>query len=96
MIGKRKIIARDEVRSAHILRANIGLEIGLGLVGAVYVGAEGKPCREIMHKRESDAHIFVVRAQIEKLGEASDRNQTKFCPFPGAIIRQDKVFSREK
>src|SRR6266566_2176581 len=44
VISKRKNIPRVEVRRAHVLRANIGLEIGLGLVSGVNVGVKGKPC----------------------------------------------------
>src|SRR4029453_7121296 len=54
VISKRKNIPRVEVRSAHVLRANIGLEIGLCLVGCVNVGVKGEPCREVMRKRQSD------------------------------------------
>src|SRR6266576_5722685 len=96
VIGNREDVIGVEVRRAHVLRANIGLEIGLGLVSAVNVSAEGKPCREVMRERQSDVSVFVVRAHIEEMVKASDRNQTKFLPFLGAIIRQDNVFSREK
>src|SRR5437660_2408347 len=96
MIGNRKNVVRVEVRSAHVFRANIRLEIGLGLVSGVNVGAEGKPCREIMRKRQSDVSVFVVRAHIEKLVKASDRKQMKFGPLHGAVIGEDNVFSREK
>src|SRR6266496_3048991 len=96
VISKRKNIPRVEVRSAHVLRANIGLEIGLGRVSGVNVSAEGKPCREVMRKRQSDVQVFVVRARIEELVKASDRKQMKFAPLLEAIIREGNVFSREK
>ena len=51
MIAQRKNIVRVEVRSAHVLRTNVGLEIRLGLVSGVNVGTEGKPGREIMRNR---------------------------------------------
>src|SRR6266516_2395887 len=67
VISKRKNIPRVEVRSAHVLRANIGLEIGLGLVSGVNVSTEGKACREVMRKRQSDVHVLVVCPHIQKL-----------------------------
>src|SRR6266516_4594384 len=96
VIGKRKNVTRVEVRSAHVLRPNIGLEIGLCLVGCVNAGVKREPCREVMRERQSEVSVFIVRARIEKLGKAPHANQTELCPFPGAIVREDKVFSREK
>src|SRR5207244_5286414 len=95
MIGNRKNVVRVEVRSAHVFRANIRLEIGLGLVSGVNVGAEGKPCREIMRKRRSDVSAFVVRPHIEKLVKASDRRQMKFGRLNGPVIGEENVLSGE-
>src|SRR6266480_6564975 len=95
VIGNREDVIGVEVRRAHVFRANIGLEIGLGLVSAVNVSAEGKPCREVMCERQSDVHVLIVRAHIEKLVKASHANQMNFCVCV-AIIREDKTFSREK
>src|SRR5438034_3098579 len=80
LISKRKTIPRVEVRSAHVLRADIGLKIGLGLVSGVNVSTQGKAFREIMRERRREAQVFVVRAHIEELVKASDRNQTKVGP----------------
>ena len=97
MISKRKNIHRVEGRAAHVLRANIGLEIGLVLVSAVNAGVEGKPSREVMRERQSDVSGSLVLARhIEILGKASDTNQKKLCPFPGAIISENNVFSGEQ
>ena len=84
------------MRSADVCGTNVGLEIRLGLISAVDVGAEGKPCREVMRKRRSEVHIFVVRAYIEILSKPSDSKHTKFCLFPRSIISQHKVFFCEK
>ena len=54
MISKRKNIHCVEERADHVLRANIGLEIGLALVSAVNAGVKGKPTREVMRERQSD------------------------------------------
>ena len=78
VIGDRKNITRVEVRSAHVFRANIRLKIRLGLVSGVNVSTEGKSCREVMCERQSDGAVLIVRAHIEKLGKASDCNQTEF------------------
>ena len=86
MIGKRKNISRVEVRSAHVCGTNVGLEIRLGLISAVDVGAEGKPGREVMRKRRCHVQVLVVRAHIEKLSKPSESNQTNFCLFPRSII----------
>ena len=96
MVGNRKNIVHIEVRSAHVFRSNIGLKIRLGLVNGVNVSTEGKACREVMCKRQSDVDVLIVCANIDKLVKTSDCKQMKFAPFPGAIIRQDNVFSREK
>src|SRR4029077_4868139 len=45
MVSKRKNIDCVEERADHVLRPNIGLEIGLVLVSAVNAGVEGKPTR---------------------------------------------------
>ena len=96
MIGKRKDIPRVEVRSAHVSGTNVGLEIGLGLISAVNVSTEGKPCREIMRKRRSEVHIFVVRAHIEKLSKASDSKQTNVCLFPRVDYKSGQGFLSRK
>ena len=46
-----------------------------------------------MRKRQSDVPVLIVRPQIEKLFKASDTNQTNLCPFPGANVSEDQVFS---
>src|SRR5260370_33929546 len=48
VISNRKNIARLEVSGAHVLRADIGFEIGLRLVTGVNAGVERKPCRAVM------------------------------------------------
>ncbi len=73
---------RVEVRSAHVCGTNVGLEIRLRLVSAEDVGTEGKPCREVMRKRCCHAQVFILRAQIQKLGKPSDSMQKKVCWLP--------------
>src|SRR5207249_11915547 len=46
MISKRKNIYGVEEWADHVLRPDIGLEIGLVLVTAINAGVEGKPTRE--------------------------------------------------
>src|SRR6266513_1307094 len=73
VVSKRKNIDRIEKRRAHVLRADIGLEIGLVLVSAVNAGVEGKPTREVMREGQSDVPGGLVLARhIEILAKASD------------------------
>ena len=96
MVSKRKNIDRIEVRRAHILRADIGLEIRFVLVSAVNAGVEGKPTREVMREGHSDVSGSLVLARhIEILAKASDTNHTKLCLLPGTSVSEDDVFSRE-
>src|SRR5438132_11628950 len=97
MVSKRKNIHCVEKRAAHVLRANIGLEIGLVLVSAVNAGVEGKPTGEVMREGQSDVSGSLVLARhIEILAEASDTHHKKLCPFPRASISEDDVFSSER
>src|SRR6266481_1123129 len=96
MISKRKNIHCVEERADHVLRPNIGLEIGLVLVSAVNAGVEGKPTREIMREGQSDVSGSLVQARhIEVLAKASDSNQTNLCALRGTSISENNVFSRE-
>src|SRR6266478_2727620 len=62
MISKRKNIHCVEERADHVLRPNIGLEIGLVLVSAVNAGVEGKPCGKVMRKRHGNVSALFVQA----------------------------------
>src|SRR6266496_2189082 len=96
MISKRKNIHCVEERADHVLRPNIGLEIGLVLVSAINVGVEGKPTREVMREGQSDVSGSLVQARhIEILAKASDAHNKKLCPFPRSIISEDNVFPGE-
>src|SRR5438876_4577366 len=87
VVSKRKNIHCVEERAAHVLRANIGLEIGLVLVSAINAGVEGKPTREVMREGQSDVSGCLVLARhIEILAKASDPHHKKLCPFPRAIV----------
>ena len=87
VVSKRKNIHCVEERAAHVLRANIGLEIGLVLVSAINAGVEGKPTREVMREGQSDVSGSLVLARhIEILAKASDTHRKKLCRFPGSII----------
>src|SRR5438094_5175239 len=87
VVSKRKNIDRIEKRRAHVLRADIGLEIGLVLVSAVKAGVEGKPTREVMREGQSDVSGSLVLARhIEILVKASDTHHKKLCPFPRASV----------
>src|SRR6266581_2161192 len=93
MISKRKNIHCVEERADHVLRANIGLEIGLVLVSAVNAGVEGKPTREVMREGQSDVSGSLVLARhIEILAKASDAHHEKLCPSPRAIVSENNVF----
>ena len=83
LISDRKNIDRVEMIGAHVLRADIGFEIRLRLVSGVNAGVKGKPRRKVMRKRQSNVPVLIVRAHIEKLGKASDTNQTELCPLRG-------------
>src|ERR1700730_3008520 len=97
MISKRKNIHCVEERADHVLRPNIGLEIGLVLVSAINAGVEGKPCGKVMRKRHGNVSaLFVQACHIEILGKVSDTKQIKLRPFPGAIVSEDNVFCREQ
>src|SRR5437879_1641727 len=88
MISKRKNIHCVEERAEHVLRPNIGLEIGLILVTAINAGVEGKPTREVMREGQSDVSGSLVLARhIEILAKASDTHHKKLCPFPRATVR---------
>ena len=96
MISKRKNIHRVEETGAHVLRANIGLEIGFVLVSAVNAGVEGKPTREVMREGQGDVSGSLVLARhIEKLAKASNTNHKKLCLFPRASVSEDYIFSGE-
>src|SRR5882757_7382536 len=87
MISKRKNIHCVEERADHVLRANIGLEIGLVLVSAVNAGVEGKPTREVMREGHGDVSgSLVLSRHFEILAKASDTHRKKLCRFPGSII----------
>src|SRR3984893_13885108 len=87
MISKRKNIHCVEERADHVLRANIGLEIGLVLVSAINAGVEGKPTREVMRERQSDVSgSLVLSRHIEILTKASDTHHKELCPFPRASV----------
>ena len=87
MISKRKNIHRVEERAAHVLRANIGLEIGFVLVSAVNAGVEGKPTREVMREGQGDVSGSLVLARhIEKLAKASNTHHKKLCLCPRASV----------
>src|SRR4029077_68634 len=97
MISKRKDIHCVEERADHVLRSNIGLEIGLVLVSAINAGVEGKPCGKLMRKRHGNVSaLFVQACHIEILGKMSDTKQRKLRPFPGAIVSEDNFFCREQ
>src|SRR5438876_4868229 len=86
-VSKRKNIHCVEERADHVLRANIGLEIGLVLVSAINVGVEGKPTRKVMREGQSDVSGSLVLARhIEILAKASDAHHKKLCPFPRASV----------
>src|SRR6266700_922993 len=86
-ISKGKNIYGVEERADHVLRPNIGLEIGLVLVSAINAGVEGKPTREVMREGQSDVPGSLVLARhIEILAKASDPHHKKLCPFPRAIV----------
>src|SRR6266404_2851169 len=88
MISKRKNIHCVEERADHVLRANIGLEIGLVLVSAINAGVERKPTREVMRQGQSNVSGSLVLARhIEILAKASDTHHKKLCPFPRATVR---------
>src|SRR5207244_9533961 len=90
MVSKRKKIDRIEKRADHVLRANIGLEIGLVLVSAINAGIEGKPTREVMREGQSDVSGSLVQARhIEILAKASDTKHIKLCLLPRAIVSED-------
>src|SRR4029077_4303968 len=96
MISKRKNIHCVEERADHVLRPNIGLEIGLVLVSAVNAGVEGKPTREIMGEGQSDVSGSLVQARhIEILAKASDTHHKKLCLSPRASVSENNVFSGE-
>src|SRR6266704_6114413 len=96
MISKRKNIHCVEERADHVLRPNIGLEIGLILVSAVKAGVEGKPTRKVMGEGHSDVSGSLVQARhIEILAEASDTEHIKLCRFPRAIVSENNVFPGE-
>src|SRR5438876_4396570 len=96
VVSKRKKIDRIEKRRAHVLRADIGLEIRLVLVSAVKAGVEGKPTREVMREGQSDVSGSLVLARhIEILAKASDSNQTHLCALRWTSISEKNVFSRE-
>src|SRR6476660_1130802 len=96
MVSKRKNIHCVEERADHVLRPNIGLEIGLVLVSAVNAGVEGKPTREVMREGQSDVSGSLVQTRhIEKLAKASDTHHKKLCPFPRASVSQNNVLSGE-
>src|SRR5947199_7289073 len=87
IISKRKNIHCVEERADHVLRANIGLEIGLVLVSAVNAGVEGKPTREVMSEGQSYVSGSLVLARhIEILAKASDPHPKQLGPFPRAIV----------
>src|ERR1044072_2629465 len=90
MISKRKNIHCVEERADHVLRSNIGLEIGLVLVSAINAGVEGKPTREVMCERQSDVSGSLVLARdIEVLAKAPDTHRKKLCSFSRAIVSYD-------
>src|SRR2546422_8912920 len=96
MVSKRKNIHCVEERAHHVLRANIGLEIGLVLVSTINAGVERKPTREVMRERQSDVSGSLVLARhIEILAKASDPNQSNLCALPGTSISEHNIFSRE-
>ena len=82
MISHRKNIDRVEMNGADVLRANIGLEIRLGLVSGVNAGVEGRPRREIMRERQSNVAVLIVRAHIQKLGKTSDTQSNEVVSAP--------------
>src|ERR1700730_569810 len=87
LISKRKNIHCVEEISAHVLRANIGLEIGLVLVSAVKAGVEGKTTRGVMREGQTDVSGSLILARhIEKLAKASDTHPENLCPFPRASV----------
>src|SRR2546430_86223 len=96
VVSKRKKIDRIEKRRAHVLRADIGCETRFVLVSAVNAGVEGKPTREVMREGQSNVSGSLVLARdIEILVKASDTHHKKLCPFPGASVSKDDVFSCE-
>src|SRR5438094_4092543 len=96
VISQRKNIARVEVIGNHVLRAHIRPEIRLRLVSGEDAGIKRKPAREVMRERHGDISIHVVPAHIEILVKATDTEHRKLCRFPGSIISEDNVFTREQ
>src|SRR6266487_4219304 len=82
VVSKRKNIHCVEERADHVLRADIGFEIGLVLVGAVNAGVEGKPTREVMRERHTDVSgSLVLAGHIEILAKVTDTHHKKLCAF---------------